>query len=129
MVTTEAVSCAVLSPGTGVGFEKYKHLAGGHSCLDISIPQYLAGTLDGELQKVLAFYGEKAADIEKELRDLERELPQLKPGHLESVEEEQVLTYTSWARSQALCSSCRLQVSDWADAACLAVQHAAAAWH
>eukprot|EP00891_Asterochloris_glomerata_P001311 jgi/Astpho2/1311/Aster-06184 len=54
-----------------------------------------SGTLDGELQKVLAFYGEKAADIEKELRDLERELPQLKPG--QSIEDDQV-------QQAALCS-------------------------
>lgn len=54
---------------------------------------------------MLAFYGEKAADIEKELRDLERELPQLKPG--QSVEDEQVLIHTIWALLQAPWSSCR----------------------
>ena len=79
---------------------------------------------------MLAFYGEKAADIEKELRDLEQELPQLKPGQLESAEDEQVLTRTRWALLQAPCSSCRSQGSAWTDATCLAVQHAAApAWH
>ena len=78
---------------------------------------------------MLAFYAEKAADIEKELRDLERELPQLKPGQLESVEDEQVLMHTNWALLQAPCSSCRSQIAVWADATCLAVQHAAAAWH
>ena len=78
----------------------------GQLCFATQIPPSpTAGTLDGELQKVLAFYGEKAADIEKELRDLERELPQLKPG--QSIEDEQVLIHTIWALLQAPCSSCR----------------------
>ena len=107
-------------------FRSCKHLAGSHSCIDTSICQYLAGTLDGELQKVLAFYGDKAADIEKELRDLERELPQLKPGQLESVEDEQVYQLGTAARAMQLlhvashCLGCCHMLSSAACGCCLA---------